>query len=95
MDHEPFYEQAPDGPPPELWAEIDAARARAATFFDDELHLHIRVGRISGRVSGQLRYEDVVLEKLSPSQLLALACGDPLPLPRRGARPASAPATAI
>lgn len=72
----------PDTPPSEVLAEVDAARERSATFVGDDLDLRVRVGRISGCVSGELRCEDAVLARLSPSQILALACGEPLPLPR-------------
>ena len=72
----------PDVPPPEVMAEVDAAWERSAGFCGDDLELRVRVGRVSGRVRGELRCEDFVLESLVPSQILALACGDPLPLPR-------------
>lgn len=72
----------PDVPPPEVMAEVDAAWERSAGFCGDDVDLHVRVGRISGRVSGELRCEDLVLARLSAGQLLALACGDPLSLPR-------------
>ena len=76
----------PDTPPAEVLAEVDAACERSATFTGDDLDLRVRVGRISGRVSGELRCEDVVLERLAPSQILAVACGEPLPLPRPHSR---------
>jgi hypothetical protein len=63
-------------------AEVDSAWERSAGFCGDDLELRVRVGRVSGRVRGELRCEDFVLERLAPSQILALACGDPLPLPR-------------
>lgn len=72
----------PDAPPPEVLAEVDAAWRRSAAFTGDDLDLRVRVGRISGRVSGELRCEDAVLARLSPTQILAIACGEPLPLPR-------------
>ena len=77
-----FASSIPDVPPPEVLAEVDAAWERSAGFSGDDLELRVRVGQISGRVRGELRCEDLVLERLSPSQILALACGDPLPLPR-------------
>ncbi len=83
MAHSNSSSSIPDVPPPEVMAEVDAAWERSAGFCADDLELRMRVGRISGRVSGELRCEDVVLERLSPSQILAVACGDPLPLPRR------------
>ncbi len=82
MPHSNSSSFIPDVPPPEVLAEVDAAWERSSAFCGDDLDLRVRVGRISGRVSGELRCEDVVLERLSPSQILALACGDPLPLPR-------------
>ena len=83
MGKEDSLHQIPDAPPAEVLAGIDAAWERSAAFFEEDCSVHIRRGRISGRVSGELRYDDVTLEKLSAGQLLALACGDPLPLPRR------------
>lgn len=77
----------PDTPPAEVLAEVDAAWKRSATLIGDDLDLRVRVGRISGRVSGELRCEDVTLARLSPAQILAVACGDPLRLPRRRPRP--------
>lgn len=82
MAHSNYSSFIPDAPPAEVLADVDAAWERSAAFCGDDLELHVRVGRISGRVSGELRCEDVALERLSPSQILALACGDPLPLPR-------------
>lgn len=77
-----FSSHVPDSPPPEVLEEVDAAWRRSAAFVGGEADLHVRVGRISGRVSGELRVEDAVLARLSPSQIVALACGDPLPLAR-------------
>ena len=77
-----FSADVPAAPPPEVMAEVDAAWQRSADFGGDDLGVHLRVGKITGRVSGELRCEDAVLARLAPSQLLALACGDPLPLPR-------------
>jgi len=77
----PAYD-IPLTPPAEVLAEIDAAWERASDLASDGVHLDISVGRISGRVRGRLRLEDKILERLSPSQVLAVACGDPLVLPR-------------
>ena len=82
MAHSNYSSFIPDAPPAEVLADVDAAWERSAAFCGDDLELRIWVGRISGRVSGELRCEDVSLERLSPSQILAFACGDPLPLPR-------------
>ena len=75
-------DEIPETPPADVLAEVDAAWERAASFSADGLELDIAVGRISGRVRGRLRLEDQVVQRLSPSQLLAVACGDPLLVPR-------------
>ena len=72
----------PEVPPSEVLAEVDAAWERAARCSSDGLRLDISVGRISGRVRGRLCLEDEILERLTPSQVLAVACGDPVVLPR-------------
>ena len=77
-----FSSLIPDTAPPEVLAEVDAAWERSAALVGDGIDLHVRVGRISGRVRGELRVEDAVVARLIASQVLALACGDPLPLPR-------------
>ncbi len=82
MAYTDFSSHIPDTPPAEVMAEVDAAWLRAESLTGDDLELHVRVGRISGRVSGELRVEDAILARLSPSQILAMACGEPLPLPR-------------
>ena len=74
----------PATPPAELDDEIAAAWDRAAGFAAEGLDLHVAVGRVSGRVRGTLRLEDEVLLRLSPTQILALACGDPVPMRRPG-----------
>jgi hypothetical protein len=73
-----FSYSIPDSPPPEALEEVDAAWERSAAFARGELELHVRVGRISGRLSADLRMEDVRLARLTPSQILALACGEPV-----------------
>lgn len=78
-----FSADIPAVPPPEVMAEVDAAWERSADFCGEDLGLHVRVGTITGRVSGELRCEDAVLARLDAAALLALACGDPLRLPRR------------
>ncbi len=71
-----------DPPPPEVLEEVAAAWDRASALSADGLELHIGTGRVSGRVRGELRLEDTVLLRLGPSQLVALACGDPVRVPR-------------
>ncbi len=82
MAHSHIASDIPEVPPAEVLAEVDAAWERAARLSADGLRLHITVGRISGRVRGRLRIEDKILERLTPSQVLAVACGDPLVLSR-------------
>jgi hypothetical protein len=72
----------PGTPPPEVLDEVAQAWERAVGFAADGLEIHLGVGRFGGGVRAQLRLEDEILMRLSPSQFLALACGDPVPLPR-------------
>ncbi len=64
--------------PAEVLAEVDAAWERAQDLFAGELELHFNVARVSGRVSGELRVPDggAVVERLSATEALMLACGD-------------------
>jgi hypothetical protein len=82
MAHSHIASDIPEVPPAEVLAEVDAAWERAARLAADGLRLDVSVGRISGRVRGRLCLEDEVVERLTPSQLLAVACGDPLVRPR-------------
>jgi hypothetical protein len=64
-------------PPAEVWAEVDAAFERAQDLFAGELELHFNVGRVSGRVTGELRVPGgATLERLSATEALMIACGD-------------------
>jgi hypothetical protein len=68
-DHDPLL-----GPPAHVLAEVDAAWERAQDLFAGELELHFTRGR---RVTGVLREPGgEVVERLSASEALALACGD-------------------
>ncbi|MFL5928026.1 MAG: hypothetical protein ACJ77E_13950 [Gaiellaceae bacterium] len=69
----------PDAPPPEVLDAVDAAWERASRNAARGLELDVRVGRIGGRVRGRVSLEDEVLLRLGPAELLAFACGDPLP----------------
>jgi hypothetical protein len=73
----------PDSPPDEVLEQVADAWERAAGFAAEGLDLQVGVGRIGGRVRGRLVLEDQVLMRLKPSQILALACGDPLRVDRR------------
>jgi hypothetical protein len=74
--------QLPPGPPPEVQDEIDAAWERAQAVGDGGYELHFDIGRFSSRLRAQLRASDgTPVRILTPSEALALACGDPLSLP--------------
>ena len=67
----------PAGPPPEVLQQIDVAWQRARELFESELELHFEVDASVGRVWAELRCSDgSVVERLSASEALALACGD-------------------
>ena len=66
----------PAGPPPEVLQQIDVAWERARELFDSELELHFEVDASAGRVWAELRASDgTLVERLSASEALALACG--------------------
>ena len=70
----------PAGPPPEVLQQIDVAWERARELFDSEIQLHFRVNEEIGSVWAELRAADgTVVERLSASEALALACGDAAP----------------
>ena len=70
----------PAGPPPEVLQQIDVAWERARELFDSELELHFEVDATIGRVWAELRSADgSVVERLSASEALALACGAAMP----------------
>ena len=66
------------GPPAHVLAEVDAAWERAQDLADGELELHFAQALMGGRVTGELRLPDggELVERLSASEALALACGD-------------------
>jgi hypothetical protein len=65
------------GPPPEVLRQIDGAWERARDLFDSELELCFEIDVTLRRVWVELRWSDgSVLERLSASEALALACGD-------------------
>ncbi len=72
----------PAGPPPEVLDEIDAAWERAQAAVEGAYELHFDLGRFSGRIRAELRASDgTPVRILTPSEALAVACGDPFPLP--------------
>jgi len=67
----------PAGPPPEVLSEIDVAWGRAQEMFASDLELHFEVDAPNAHVWAELRLADgSVMERLSASEALALACGD-------------------
>jgi hypothetical protein len=70
----------PAGPPPEVLLQIDVAWERARELFESDLELHFEVDPAFGRVWAELRCADgSLVERLSASEALALACGDAAP----------------
>jgi hypothetical protein len=70
----------PAGPPPEVLQQIDVAWERARELFESDLQLHFEVDTATGRVWAELRCSDgSLVELLSASEALALACGDAAP----------------
>ncbi len=69
----------PAGPPPEVLAEIDAAWERAQEPVDGELELHFEADELLHRVFAGLRRPDGSVElRLTATEALAIACGDPV-----------------
>jgi hypothetical protein len=67
-------------PPPEVLQQIDVAWERARELFDSELELHFEVDADVGRVWAELRAADgTLVDRLSASEALALACGVAMP----------------
>jgi hypothetical protein len=72
----PTNHDLPAGPPPEVLQQIDVAWGRAQELFESDLELHFEVDADIGRVWAELRASDgSLLERLSASEALALACG--------------------
>jgi hypothetical protein len=67
-----------DGPPAHVLAEVDAAWERSQDLVAGELELHFARALPGGRVVGELRVPGggELIDRLSPSEALALACGD-------------------
>jgi hypothetical protein len=65
-------------PPDHVLAEVDAAWERSQDLVAGELELHFTRALLGGRVTGELRLPDggELVERLSASEALALACGD-------------------
>lgn len=72
LDHTPLLD-----PPAHVLAEVDAAWERAQEPLAEELELHFDVDAVTGRVCGELRlFDGFVVERLSATEALMLACGD-------------------
>jgi hypothetical protein len=70
----------PVGPPPEVLQQIDVAWERARELFDSSIDLHFEVDADVGRVWAELRAPDgSLVERLTASEALALACGVAMP----------------
>jgi hypothetical protein len=70
----------PAGPPREVLQQIQVAWERARELFESDLELHYEVDAAIGRVWAELRWSDgSLVERLSASEALALACGDAMP----------------
>ena len=70
----------PAGPPPEVLAQIDSAWDRAQEMFASDFELHFEVDAQAAHVWAELRLADgSVVERLTASEALALACGDAAP----------------
>jgi hypothetical protein len=67
-----------DGPPAHVLAEVDAAWERSQDLVAGELELHFSRALGAGRVVGELRLPGggELIDRLSASEALALACGD-------------------
>jgi hypothetical protein len=67
----------PSGPPPEVLDEVAAAWERAQDLLVEELELAFASEPALGRAWAELRLADgTVVEHLSASEAVAIACGD-------------------
>jgi hypothetical protein len=67
-----------DGPPAHVLAEVDAAWERSQDLVAGELELHFAQALMGGHVTGELRLPGGgdLIERVSATEALALACGD-------------------
>jgi hypothetical protein len=71
----------PAGPPPEVLDEIDAAWERAQEPVNGDLELHFEADELLHRAFARLRRPDGTVEqRLTATEALAIACGDPVEL---------------
>jgi len=72
----------PAGPPPEVLEEIGAAWERAQALVAGAYELHFASDPVLHRAWGELRRPGMTAElRLTASEALAIACGDPVPVP--------------
>jgi hypothetical protein len=78
MDRFTHTQDPLDGPPAHVLAEVDAAWERSQDLVAGELELHFARALNGGRIVGELRLPGggELIDRLSPSEALALACGD-------------------
>jgi len=76
-----YLPDLPDGPPPEVLGEIEAAWERAQALAEGaELELHFEVDPLGGVLSALRRVDRTLEHRLSARAALAIACGDPMDL---------------
>jgi hypothetical protein len=66
----------PSGPPPEVLQQIDVAWERARELFESDLELHFEVDDLHDVWAELCCADGTVIERLTASEALALACGD-------------------
>jgi hypothetical protein len=72
----------PAGPPPEVQEEIGAAWERAQVLVDGGYELHFDSDPVLHCAWGELRVPGGTAElRLTASEALAIACGDPVAIP--------------
>ena len=70
----------PAGPPPEVLQQIDVAWERTRELLSSDLEIHFGVDDELGDICADvLRADGSVLERLSGSEVLELACGHEAP----------------
>jgi hypothetical protein len=69
--------ELPASPPPEVLQQLEFAWERARELFQSALELHFEVDAYLGHVWAELRMPDgELVERLSASEAMAIACGD-------------------
>jgi hypothetical protein len=82
MSRSHLWHDTPSGPPPEVLDEVAAAWERAQEPLLDGIALDFACEPALGRAWGELRLADgSLLERISASEAIAIACGDAALLP--------------